>query len=339
MAQVIRVKWYERNKEFIAALNKLNKLYDHDDAMFQFGAPTIAEVDSTAKAVDRIREAAQAATGQISAKQKAANDFNSFDSVEMAIEMPFTAEEFSLNLESSFQSVEEMLPASLGTAIRGANTIQRITGGANAGFTNLFGFQVWEKTAPIELNLEFMFNTVKSGWLDVWAPIVSLCGQAILSLDVKASTSGKGVSEKLVFTESNTYRTPGVSTQNLGFFQRAKERQKKATESGAAKGKTGGAEKNDELKPEAAAQNTKVVAIEIPGLIFLETALIKTAKPTFSKEITESGAPLWGKLDLTIQSVTPATDNILFASGFRQIGRLKPKTAKDKLEGFIKNVF
>jgi hypothetical protein len=337
MAQIIIVKWQERNKEFIAALSHLQKLYDHDEGLFQFGNPQAEPASSPASFVEKARAAAEASKQSLAKKNAAA--INAVDSVDMVIRMPFSAEEFSLNLESSFQSVEEMLPSGIGNAVRTATTIQRATGGVSAGFTNLFGFQVWEKTAPIELNLEFMFNTVKSGWLDVWAPMASLCGQAILSLDVKAGTETVDGQDILTFTESNTYRTPGVSTQNLGFFQRAKERQDKAKGDGAATSKTGGAAKNTPPKTENARQNTKVVSIEIPGLIFLETALIKSAKPTFSKEITESGAPLWGKLDLSIQSVTPANDNLIFQSAFEQIKKLKKKTVADKLEGFIKNAF
>jgi hypothetical protein len=338
MAQIIIVKWQERNKEFIAALSHLQKLYDHDEGLFQFGNPQAEPASSPASFVEKARAAAEASKQSLAKKNAAA--INAVDSVDMVIRMPFSAEEFSLNLESSFQSIEEMLPSSVQSLASTFSKLQRVTGGVNAGFTNLFGFQVWDKTAPVELNLEFMFNTVKSGWLDVWAPMASLCGQAILSIDVTATTTqGDDGSEVLTFKEANTYRTPGVSLPNLGFFQRAKDRQDKAKGDGASKSKTNGSSKNLPVDPNKPPPNTKVVSIEIPGLVFLETALIKSAKPTFSKEITESGAPLWGKLDLSIQSVTPANDNLIFQSAFEQIKKLKKKTVADKLEGFIKNAF
>ena len=45
-------------------------------------------------------------------------------------------------------------------------------------------------------------------------------------------------------------------------------------------------------------------------LMSIDYAFIETAKPTWSKERTESGVPLWCELELTVQSVFSANDEM-----------------------------
>lgn len=84
----------------------------------------------------------------------------------------------------------------------------------------------------------------------------------------------------LSYNGDGTYSVPGISLASVKAFQ-------KDGESGFSK-------------------NSKLVSIGIPGVIHLQVAIIERAIPTFSKEITESGFPLWGQLDLTVTGVFPA---------------------------------
>jgi len=54
------------------------------------------------------------------------------------------------------------------------------------------------------------------------------------------------------------------------------------------------------------AKNAKLISAGIPGVIHLSVAIVERARPTYSKEITESGFPLWGKIDISIAGVFPA---------------------------------
>jgi hypothetical protein len=50
----------------------------------------------------------------------------------------------------------------------------------------------------------------------------------------------------------------------------------------------------------------KLIAFEIPGIVYIPVALIESANPVYSKERTQSGFPLWGTIDLVVTSVYPA---------------------------------
>ena len=63
----------------------------------------------------------------------------------------------------------------------------------------------------------------------------------------------------------------------------------------------------------AKGSSAKLVAIKIPGIIFMNLAMIVQAVPTFSKHITESGFPLWGTLELTIKGLYPAFEHFFNA--------------------------
>ena len=50
----------------------------------------------------------------------------------------------------------------------------------------------------------------------------------------------------------------------------------------------------------------RFVSVEIPGVIYLEKAIIESVRPTISKEVTESGFPLWMLLEITFEGMYPA---------------------------------
>jgi len=52
--------------------------------------------------------------------------------------------------------------------------------------------------------------------------------------------------------------------------------------------------------------DSKLISMEIPGIVYLPICLIESAVPTFSNEITESSYPLWSIIDITFMGVTPA---------------------------------
>jgi hypothetical protein len=318
MANIVKLEWTERNKEYIYRLSNLQALYGHKKSPFKIiGAQVVGPKQSSSPLPSGAPNPIAGASGGQSGSGEI-KSINDVKGLEVAVEIPMQ-EDFQLNLESSFQTLEDMVPQ-LKEFTSIAGKLQSATGKAN-DFMSIFGFQVWEKTNPIEISLELHFHTIRSGWLDVWAPIMSLCSQAILSADVRADESDG------TFKSSSTYSTPGVSLPNASFFTKAAKRQKD--------GEKNKADNENAFKNSSA----KVVQVTIPGILFIETALVKSAKPTFSKELTESGAPLWGKLDIQLQSVLPAFDGMIYQEGLSYISKLKKKNLKDKLAGFVKNAF
>ena len=324
MANIVRIEWAEKNKEFIYGLGQLQTLYGHSKSPFTINGVSGSGLDSSKTSVPGPLK-----IGASTDKTAGTSGVNDIDSIEVKVEVPLQ-EDFQINFQSSFQTVEEMLPGGAGEFLRLGKKLTSAVGSTN-DFMSIFGFQVWEKTEPIEISLELQFHTIKSGWLDVWAPIMSLSSQTILSVNNKAEVDPNSKSG-IKFVSGANYSTPGVSLANAKFFTKAA---KKAKASDSDK------EKKKELDESISRQksNAKTVTVTIPGILNIGTAMIKSAKPTFSKELTESGAPLWGKLDLSIQSVLPAFDGMIFDEGLGYISKLRKKDLGDKLLGFVKNQF
>lgn len=85
--------------------------------------------------------------------------------------------------------------------------------------------------------------------------------------------------------EDGKYKVPGISLASMKAFQN----------------QTG----NSPLS-----ENSKLLSIGIPGVIYLPVAIVERAVPTYSKEITDNGYPLWGQLDLSITGVFPANSDM-----------------------------
>ena len=60
----------------------------------------------------------------------------------------------------------------------------------------------------------------------------------------------------------------------------------------------------------------KLVSLEIPGILYLELAVIERAIPTFSKQITDSSYPLWAIVETTFMGVFPADDTMFTDPSF-----------------------
>jgi hypothetical protein len=85
----------------------------------------------------------------------------------------------------------------------------------------------------------------------------------------------------LTSNSDGSYSVPGISLASVSAFQ----------SSGGQNG---------------LAKNAKVVSVGVPGIIHLPVAIIERVSPTFSKEITEAGFPLWATADVTVSGVFPA---------------------------------
>ncbi len=104
----------------------------------------------------------------------------------------------------------------------------------------------------------------------------------------------------LTYNEDKTYSVPGISLASVKSFQ-------------SDKGES------------QFSKNAKLLSITIPGIIALPVAIIEKATPTYSKEITESGFPLWGQLDIQVTGVFPAnTKNLDDAQIAGQLRRIPP---------------
>lgn len=100
-------------------------------------------------------------------------------------------------------------------------------------------------------------------------------------------------------TNKNRFITPGINLANMNDF---------STDSNTIKKKS------------------KLMSFEIPGVIYLPLAMVESARPTFSNEITESSYPLWATVDLNIIGAGPATTDMFteaISSDLRMVKKIE----------------
>ncbi len=182
-----------------------------------------------------------------------------------------------IDSQSHFTSWNEMLPSIVSETLNNVSNIQSgITGTIGAGLLDLknkFDLPKWSKTDPITLNVTLGFFTKTNSYRDVYLPAKQIIGLSILSKDPN---------------DENLYRVPGISLNT------AKEYDLQA------KNNTNSSPTVDSLK-------AKLIAFEIPGVIYVPLAYVAQAVPTYSKHLTEQSLPYWCHLDCMLVSISPAT--------------------------------
>lgn len=202
------------------------------------------------------------------------------------LELPLL-EDIKIDSSSKFTSWNEMLPK-IGELINLATSATTgVTGTVDAGLLDLknkFDLPKWQSTDPITVNVTLGFFTKTDPYYDVYLPVKQILGLSILSKDPN---------------EESLYRVPGISLNTM------KEYTLQSSSGGV------GEITVDTLK-------AKLLAFEVPGVIYVPLAYVSQAFPTYSKQITESVIPLWCSLDCTFVSISPATTdafNQAFYSG------------------------
>lgn len=192
-------------------------------------------------------------------------------------------DDITIEAKSEMSSWSDMIPG-----LDTLNTIQSVmvgvSGEANASLldiTNMFDAPRWKKTEPIRFTVSLGFYTVTDSYKDVYKPMRDLISLSILST-----------------SKSGNFMPPGIFLPSASKVQGKK--QEGEAEAGTA---------------------SKLIAIKIPGVIFMNLAMIESANPVFSKHLTESGYPLWGTLELSIMGLYPANDKMFNG------GRMTPKSA------------
>ena len=64
--------------------------------------------------------------------------------------------------------------------------------------------------------------------------------------------------------------------------------------------------------------NAKIISVWIPGILYVPKAIIEKVQPTFSRELTEKGFPLWAELNVNIESVFPAISDFFDTANVQQ---------------------
>lgn len=192
--------------------------------------------------------------------------------VKIAREVPLIAEP-SIELNSDFTSFSEMIPSSISNIIGLMGKITSATGSVSSGFldlTNKLDVPVWSRTEPARITVTLGFYLKKDAFEDVVKPTQEICQMAILSRDP---------------VYKDRFIAPGLNLPSLR-------------------------EVSVNNKDQSVERSAKLVTIEIPGIIYLSRAIVKRAVPTFSKDLAESGYPIWATVDCEFVGLSSATTDI-----------------------------
>lgn len=197
-------------------------------------------------------------------------------------------EDLNLNIETSYKTPGSLIPPSIGKIVE-LMGLMKTAGGAtsrNPNILDVLDVPIWEKTEPLKFDVKLQFFLDTNSYNDVIRPTVGLASLCMLS------------PRNFTQSEQSAFLLPGINFSNLtGVLEKLSV--------------TNRGEKREDFQinhndPSMA----KVISIEIPGVIYLPVALVEKAVPTFSKEITESGFPLWAEIQLTIMSLRSANTDM-----------------------------
>jgi hypothetical protein len=195
------------------------------------------------------------------------------------IEVPLV-DDPSIEYMTEFTSFSELVPNivsdffSLGTTIQsaGSGTI----GQGWLAMTNLLDLPRWKSTSPARITVKLSFYTKTNPEKDVWGPTKRLISMTILTKQ-----------------KDGTYILPGMSLATAKDFNKIASQDLAGT------------------KTSGISRKSKLISLEIPGIIYANPAIITQAQPIYSKQVTESGFPLWATLELTIITASPASTSLL----------------------------
>ena len=197
-------------------------------------------------------------------------------------------EDIQFQLQTQFGTMGDGL-GRIGSMISTVAQVQSaLSGSLSPGIStlnNMVDLPRWKSTDPLKINVKMHFYTKTDPYLDVIVPTRLLSTLSILSVDYTKNPP------QII--------TPGASVKYL-----SKVNAEGTTQQTTLKPK----KKIEKLTEKEFESGSKLISVEIPGIVYLSVAYVESAIPTYSKHITSSGYPLWADVDLQISSFTPATD-------------------------------
>jgi hypothetical protein len=235
-------------------------------------------------------------------------------------------EDFTYELKSSFQSYKEALGEVSSIAGNITNFFDKLNtvsalGQITSKGADLMKVQVWKETEPFKMNFKFSLQTKTNPFIDVYLPAILLSSQTILS-PLNNQSDFETVSGDKTGARTVAFKTPGVNKNKL---QNQNTQNSKDRNSSSKVLDTFGilvrnidniqqkkpSDKTNYSISDTEYRSDESVLSDYNALVNIDYAFIESAKPTWSKERTTSGIPLWCELELTVQSVFSANDSMM----------------------------
>jgi len=174
-----------------------------------------------------------------------------------------------IEIESQFTSISETFPAVGDLINTGTQVIAGTSGGISEGVMKLKNMFDLKRWTKTE-PLRFTCDLQLFTKKDSEADVHDKANFIMNYVILSRDTEGKFI-------------VPGVSLASLGDFQASNMKMMSS--------------------------RAKLVSVWIPGLLYVPQAIIEKVQPTFSRELTEKGFPLWAELNVNIESVFPANSD------------------------------
>jgi hypothetical protein len=195
-------------------------------------------------------------------------------------------EDFSIEASTEFTSFSDLC-GPISNLVDLANTVSG-TGGTisqtGLALRSIIDSQRWSKTNPIKINLDMFFYTKTNAKEDVVDKVNTLLWTHILWHDKNGRIHIPGINAKEIAEIDKV-----VKGKEGEAFEKTIETQ-------------GWQNKGESIKT----ATTSFFSVLIPGVVYLESAFMFAVKPTYSKQITEKGFPLWASVNVDIQGTAPA---------------------------------
>ena len=228
--------------------------------------------------------------------------FNQISSEEDYILDSPIQEDIALEITTNFQDVSDLFPSGLESILQMYQTGSQIMGNKSKYIEDLIGQPLWQKTEPIRISTDLVFYLKTDPIKDVIHPTLSLCSLTVLTDKNETGELEDKKTGKKKIERFTTYKMPGLA------FNDAKLVRGKGSISSMVND-------TDYSKAFKSNSNSTICSILIPGIIFLPVAMVTSAKPTFSKEVTQTWDgqvyPIWAKVGIEIRSITPASLSML----------------------------
>lgn len=231
-------------------------------------------------------------------------------------------EDFTYELKSSFQNYGEALGglhSFISTILGYVETMGTLSAmGGQSANNDWMRFQIWKETEPFKMSFKFTLATQSNPFLDVYVPAMALTSMSILS-PVKRG-------------DSSIFFTPGVNGSAMKSLQPQKGNTNPSGSGGKAVESSSETFNKEWLKTSKIIREFIIYSRKIDSatsssiststgksssksgiipLIVVRDCFLESVKPTWSKDRTASGVPIWCELEVSIQSIFSANDSMI----------------------------
>lgn len=164
-----------------------------------------------------------------------------------------------------------------------------VAGVALGSFMKLRTLQSWKETKPLSFSFTLHFDTDTSPCIDAYMPAMALFGYTL--------------PEDL---DNGMMAVPALSLKDL--FSKVGKKEGDIVDATQLQDKS---MTLNSIQQNLIDNGARLVSVMLSNTIYLKTALLSSATPTFSKELTESGFPLWTEVECKVESLEIVTVNTL----------------------------